>query len=219
MPLSLAVTRKPLHTRKITLQGYHRDDGLLDIEGHLIDTKPFDIPNADRGGQIRAGESLHEMRVRLTLNKDFQIVDAEAITDWAPYDYCQGGTRSFSNLIGQKIGPGWNKSIRSILGGTIGCTHITEMLGQMATTAFQTLNSLQDPVQPNSDSLEKPVILDTCFALATDGPIVAREWPASSELILARFIRVSAELRVTMSGIILIRATTWPFVILSPAST
>jgi hypothetical protein len=149
----------------------------LDIEGHLIDTKPFDIPNRDRGGQIRAGESLHEMQIRLTLNMNFQIVDAQAVTDWAPYNHCKGGTGSFSNLIGEQIGPGWNRRIRSILGGTKGCTHITEMLAQMATTAFQTLNSIQSPGQVTRNNQEKPLILDTCFALATDGPVVEREWP------------------------------------------
>lgn len=177
MPLSYAVKRKPLHTRRLTLQGYIRDDGLLDIEGHLVDTKPFDIPNKDRGGRIRQGDSLHEMWIRLTLDIDFRIVDAEAVTDWAPYNYCQGGSQSFSKLIGERIGPGWTKRVKSILGGRKGCTHITEMLGQMATTAFQTSNGLQDPGRPTIHKQEKPVILDTCFALATDGPVVEREWP------------------------------------------
>lgn len=177
MPLSPAVRRKPLHTRTLKLQGYLRDDGLLDIEGHLVDTKPFAIRNRDRGGQIRAGESLHEMRIRLTLDLDFRIVDAQAVTEWASYDHCQGATLSFAGLIGERIGPGWNRRVRSILGGTKGCTHITEMLGQIATTAFQTMNSLQDPGQPNIDKPEKPVILDTCFTLATDSPVVARDWP------------------------------------------
>lgn len=177
MPLSSVVHRKPLHTRKLTLQGYLREDGLLDIEGHLIDTKPFDIPNRDRGGRIRAGESLHEMRVRLTLDLDFKILDAQAVTEYAPYDHCKGGPLSFSRLIGEQIGPGWNKRVKSILGGRQGCTHITEMLGQMATTAFQTLNSLQSPGEPAKDKEEKPLILDTCLALASDSPVVEREWP------------------------------------------
>jgi hypothetical protein len=149
----------------------------MDIEGHLIDTKPFDIPNTDRGGQIRTGESLHEMRVRLTLDRDLQIIDAEAVTDWAPYNHCQGASHSFPNLIGEKIGPGWNRRIRSILGGINGCTHITELLAQVATTAYQSLNSLQQPGHPKTDKDGKPLILDTCHSLAGDSQVVAREWP------------------------------------------
>ena len=52
MPLSNPAPRKPMHTRTVECRGYLRDDGRWDIEGHLIDTKPFDIPNEDRGGEI-----------------------------------------------------------------------------------------------------------------------------------------------------------------------
>jgi hypothetical protein len=45
MPLSPPVSREELHTRAITLHGYRRDDGLFDIEAHLIDTKPFALPS------------------------------------------------------------------------------------------------------------------------------------------------------------------------------
>jgi hypothetical protein len=177
MPLSPAVKRKPLHLRKLTLSGYQRDDGHFDIEGHLVDTKPFDIPNTDRGGQIQAGESLHEMWVRLTLDNNLQIVDAEAVTDWAPFNHCQGGTHSIRNLIGLKIAPGWNNQVKAVLGGIKGCTHITEMLAQMATTAFQSMSGQQKPDLKTNIKQEKPAILDTCFGLSTDGPVVAREWP------------------------------------------
>lgn len=177
MALSLPVKRQPLHTRELTMQGYHREDGLLDIEGHLVDTKPFDINNKDRGGVIKTGESLHEMRVRLTVNSNFEIVDAEAVTVWAPFDHCQGGTRSFSNLIGQTIGPGWNRRVKEIVGGIRGCTHITEMLAQIATIVYQSFNSLESPGEPKSDGDGKPEILDTCFGLASNSPVVKREWP------------------------------------------
>jgi hypothetical protein len=177
MPLSPAVPRKHQHTRRLTIQGYHRDDGLLDIEGHLVDTKPFIIPNIDRGGEIRVGESLHDMWIRLTVDLNLKIVDAEAITDWAPFNHCQGGTRSFQNLIGVTIGPGWNSRVKELIGNKKGCTHITEMLAQIATIAFQTLGSLNRSDQSNHAKNEKPKILNTCFALTTDGPVVAREWP------------------------------------------
>ena len=59
MPLSNPVGRKPMHTRTVQCRGYLRDDGLWDIEGHLVDTKPYDIPSEDRGGTIPAGEPLH----------------------------------------------------------------------------------------------------------------------------------------------------------------
>ena len=65
MPLSKPSKRKLLHTRKVTCEGYLRDDGLMDIEGHLVDTKSYDFPNNDRGGHIPAGEPLHGISARI----------------------------------------------------------------------------------------------------------------------------------------------------------
>ena len=45
MPLSQAAPRKHLHTRAITVQGYARDDGLWDIEGHMTDNKSYTFTN------------------------------------------------------------------------------------------------------------------------------------------------------------------------------
>lgn len=177
MALSTPTTRTPLHTRRLTLQGYQRDDGLLDIEGHLVDTKPFDVPNKDRGGFIQEGESLHEMRVRLTLDKEMLIHHAEAVAEWTPFNYCHNSTQTFPHLVGLKIGPGWNTRVKELLGGSKGCTHITEMLGQMATTAYQALYSAKRLEEHPMDSDEKPAILDSCFGLTTDGSVVAEHWP------------------------------------------
>jgi hypothetical protein len=176
MPLSTPATRSPLHTRSLTFQGYQREDGLFDIEGHLLDTKPFDIPNTDRGGVIATGGALHEMRIRVTLDKDMVIHAAEAVTVWAPFDYCQGGPATFSRLVGEKIGPGWNNRVKELLGKTKGCTHITEMLAQLATTAFQSMYSHRRQAETQVTT-KKPVILDTCFALASHSPVVAQHWP------------------------------------------
>ena len=41
--LDPTVAREPLHRRTIEIHGYKREDGLYDIEGHLVDTKPYDF--------------------------------------------------------------------------------------------------------------------------------------------------------------------------------
>ena len=41
--LEPTVAREPLHRRSIEINGYKRADGLFDIEGHLVDTKPIDF--------------------------------------------------------------------------------------------------------------------------------------------------------------------------------
>lgn len=180
MSLSTPAARELLHTRNISCKGYKRVDGLYDIEGHLVDTKSYDIDNIDRGGVIHSGESLHEMRVRLTLDLNLLIHHAEAITEWAPYSLCKDGGMNISRLEGVKIGPGWRKTTLRLLGKTHGCTHITEMLGQMATTAYQTMGAewnRRRASEGEAQSKSRPRLLNSCYAFAESGEVVLRQWP------------------------------------------
>lgn len=176
MSLSQPAERELFHTRTVTCKGYKRKDGLYDIEGHLVDTKSFDFDNVDRGGTIHAGESLHEMRVRLTLDLALNVIDAEAVTEWAPFNVCSQAAVSVKSLKGLQIGPGWRSQVNRLLGKTAGCTHITEMLGPMATTAFQTMGAEWKSNQTD-DTSEPPRLLNSCYALSESSPIVKREWP------------------------------------------
>lgn len=172
MPLSPpAVPRQSLHRRNITIRGYKRDDGLFDIEGHLHDTKDVDFKLAS--GERRAGEAVHSMWLRITVDATLTIVDAEAATDAMPYiGQCDQITPDYRKLIGMAIRPGFTNHVREKLGGTRGCTHITELVGSLATTAFQTFAG-----QGLQGQDKKPFQLDRCHALRIDGPTVAHYYP------------------------------------------
>ena len=172
MPLPApAAPRQPLHHRDITVRGYQRDDGLFEIEGHLHDTKEVDFKVAS--GRRAAGESIHSMWLRITIDRTLTIVAAEAVTDAMPYaGYCDRITPDYAKLIGLAIRPGFVNRVRELLGGTSGCTHITDLVGVVATTAFQTIAG-QGLQAPGS----KPYQLDRCHALALSGPAVARYYP------------------------------------------
>ena len=43
MPLPAAAPRSDIHHRVIDMRAYRREDGLYDVEAHLVDTKPFDL--------------------------------------------------------------------------------------------------------------------------------------------------------------------------------
>ena len=172
MPLSAPpAPRQPLHHRAITVRGYKRDDGLFDIEGHLRDTKEMDFKVAS--GQRKAGESLHSMWLRITIDRTLIIVDAEAATDAMPYvGYCDQIAADYKKLIGVAIRPGFGNRVKELLGGTRGCTHITDLIGIVATTAFQTIAG-----QGLQAFANKPYQLDRCHALALSAPAVARYYP------------------------------------------
>ena len=136
--LSEPAAREDRHNRQVTCRGFARKDGLLDIEGELIDTKAYDFPSSTHG-VIASGTPVHHMQVRITIDFDMVIQHAEAVTVHGPYAICPKGADNITGLIGLQIGPGWKRKVQTAIGGPKGCTHITELMGPLATTAFQTL--------------------------------------------------------------------------------
>ncbi|MCP4431928.1 MAG: DUF2889 domain-containing protein [Gammaproteobacteria bacterium] len=188
MPLSPATDRKLAHTRVVTCTGYRRNDGLWDIEGRIVDTKPYGFPNRDRGGRIEAEEALHDMSIRLTVNNSLEVKAVEAIIDASPYNYCKSVTDIANNLVGLSIAPGWAARSKIAMGKNRGCTHLTELLGPIATTAIQTLTSERmkkqhsDVDNRNNNHLDdrwdrKSPFIDSCYSLAADSPVVEIHWP------------------------------------------
>ncbi|MBT5415020.1 MAG: DUF2889 domain-containing protein [Rhodospirillaceae bacterium] len=175
MPLSTPVDREHIHTRTVECRGYRRADGLWDIEGHLVDTKTYGFDNQDRG-RVEAGEPVHEMRLRLTIDDAFLIHEAEATTEYGPYRICGDIAPNFALLKGLTIGPGWRRGIQAAVGGTKGCTHLVEMLGPMATAAFQTIWPFNAKRRQRPEG-QRPAMMGTCHAYAEDSAISRRLWP------------------------------------------
>ena len=176
MPLPPAALREHIHHRAIQCYGYRRDDGLWDIEGHLVDTKTYTFTNRERG-EIKPGEPVHEMWLRLTVDDDLVVRDIEAATDASPFSICGDITERFKQLRGAQIGRGWRRKVDQVLGGINGCTHLVELLGPVATTAFQTIFPIKSRRKDAHATGKKPPMLDSCHALATDGEIVRLHWP------------------------------------------
>ncbi len=168
MPLSPpASIREHLHTRKITCQGFQRTDGLWDIEAHMEDTKSYSFESMERG-KIPAAEPLHSMWLRLTVDDSLTVHAIEAVTDYAPFpSICPNITEAYQQIVGLQIGPGWSRKIKERLGGVHGCTHLTELLGPAATTAFQTIF----PRKSEKD-MRKLALVNTCHAFDENGPLI-----------------------------------------------
>ncbi|WP_306545796.1 DUF2889 domain-containing protein [Malikia spinosa] len=177
----LSPARTPLHHRRIELQGYRRPDGLWDIEGELLDVKQYDYTSAD-GAARRAGEPLHLMKVRLTVNASMTLTDIEASMVATPFPECQGGGATLGDLIGTSLASGWRQTIDRVAGRTAGCTHIRELLAAMATAAFQTVAhdltvQRQERGEPLYPSDTPPPMFGQCKAWDFDGPVVQRIAP------------------------------------------
>jgi hypothetical protein len=178
---SAAAPRTHVHTRSVEYRGYRREDGLWDIEADLTDAKTYTHATPDRG-ILQAGEPVHNMAIRLTVDDAMKITDVAVRMPAAPFPECQQAKPPMSRLIGCTLGRGWRKAIEHALGGTQGCAHLRELLFNMATAAYQTiplyrihlrrLAGLPDPVLKRP-----PPHLGQCLAWDFDGPVVKRHTP------------------------------------------
>jgi hypothetical protein len=125
------------------------------------------------------------MWLRLTVDDRLVIHAVEAATDQSPFAVCPAVVPKFQVLQGLRIHPGFHKQVRDLLGGVQGCTHLVELLGPVATTAYQTIfpyrerQRLRDPKAsaPAATPRRKPRLIDSCHAFASDGEVVKRYWP------------------------------------------
>lgn len=177
MPLPAPAPRTLKHTRAIECTGYEREDGLWDIEGHLVDTKTYVHSRRDGGQERQPGDPVHHMWLRLTIDLDFKIHDVEAVTDSSPYETCGNITVNFKKLIGITIGAGWRKAIAERVGGVLGCTHLVELLGPLGTVAFQATGRAREARNAGKPITKKPYQINSCHIYKDDSPAVKERWP------------------------------------------
>ena len=172
MPLPVAeVERELTHTRRVRYEGYKRADGLWDLEAHLTDIKNHDYRL--KTGVRRAGQPIHEMWVRITIDRHMNILAASASSDAVPYPGgCENAAPMYRKLVGLNLVRGFRKHVYEQLGGVKGCTHITEMLYGLPTAAIQTFAGEMPEERVDG---KKPFQLDQCQALETTTETV-RQW-------------------------------------------
>ncbi|MFA7667153.1 MAG: DUF2889 domain-containing protein [Burkholderiaceae bacterium] len=180
MTLSEPVARRPMHTRRVLCEGFLRDDGLWDIEGRIVDTKPYVYTEPYRGRR-EPGSEVHDMLIRLTIDDDMVVHAIEVDMPSVPYPTCTGVKPNYDRLVGACIASGWRRAVNDAVGGIQGCTHVRELLFPMATVAFQTvLGWPQDGAEgglPQPDNGERPRFIDGCHSWRSDGEVVARLYP------------------------------------------
>ena len=173
MPLSSpSVARTPQHIRQVNFRSFERADGLWDIEGELLDVKAIDMPKANGEGVRKAGEPIHHMLIRVTVNTQLVVQAIEASMEAHPVQGCPGALDAMQRMVGCSMMRGWRKSIEANLAGIAGCTHMRELLQNMATAAFQSIVSAF-----NSAPGQPPAYLGRCTGWDFHGPAVAQYYP------------------------------------------
>jgi hypothetical protein len=164
--------RRRIHTRTIVVEVYARGDGLYDLEARLTDVKDHDLALAS--GLRPAGQPVHDMRLRLAVDADFNVVEAGAHSRVVPYPgACETIGPAYGALKGLNLLQKFRKAVMRAMGGVRGCTHLSELAGVLPTAAVQALAGMQR-AQPEEG---KPFQLDRCHALVTSDEAVRRYYP------------------------------------------
>lgn len=171
------VERHELHHRQLDIKFFRRSDGLFEVEGRLVDRKTHPFRRLLQDSDTPAGTALHDILVRLVVDESLLIHDASATLAVTPFGVCREVENTLAPLKGLRIGSGWNKRVRELLGRAASCTHVVELLGPMATTIHQGLapQRLARMTQEGNDAREAKV--DSCYAYADHREVVARLWP------------------------------------------
>jgi hypothetical protein len=168
----------------MAVQVYRRSDGLWDVEARLTDKKAKDFKLVS--GLRPASEPVHDMSVCITINEQFDVLDAHATSFSVPYvGYCEKITPSYKQLIGLNLLKNFNREVRMKFGKTAGCTHITELTAVMPTAAVQAFaGEVKKPSSAGGPNLSgqhvvdsPPFYIDSCHSLKRSGDAVKTFYP------------------------------------------
>ncbi|WKU18534.1 DUF2889 domain-containing protein [Advenella alkanexedens] len=175
MPFDSSVSRKPVHTRKIEMNSFLREDGLWELEATLLDVKAYDFPK--RNGSIKvAGSPVHNMTICLLVSEDGEVRDARAHYDDAPYEQnCSAIEKAYKGLIGLHLLRNFRNAVKERFSRTSGCTHMSELVVLLPTVFVQSLSVSRN--RKEAQSGKKPFQLEGCHALALTSPVVKEFYP------------------------------------------
>ncbi len=172
--------RTPMHTRSVRIDAFRRADGAWDLEAELVDVKPHDTPL--HSGVRPAGEPVHLMRLRVTIDDAYDVIDVVAVFDAVPYrGVCELVAPDYRRLVGLNLLRGFRAGVRERLGSVAGCTHMSELAQLLPTAAVQAMSGEEwrrrEQLEREGGKPHRPFTIDRCHAWRSDGPVVERYFP------------------------------------------
>jgi hypothetical protein len=175
------ITRTAIHVRTVHCHGYERGDGLLDIEAEMRDVSPTGTDLLFK--IVPGGGAIHHMRIVMTVDRTLTIHDMQASIEAGPTTLCPAIESAYASLKGLRIRAGFRREAKALVGGVRGCTHLTELLGPLATTAMQTAMAVGRRERNGRWPAEgvglmaRPVLIDSCHTYREDGEAARLLWP------------------------------------------
>ena len=177
--LNNIIDGKPkIHTRDIKLATYSHTDSRVIVHGILKDERYIKI--FDITGNILGPGIIHHLDVKLLIRQDPLIIeDAQAQMIKVPMSECCSTLDTIEKLKGLEIKSGFSKTIRDIMGGKKGCTHLCQLIIVMSQEIVHGWlthkRNDKSPVPKDLDSFdEKKFIIDSCRMWTNNGPKIKK---------------------------------------------
>lgn len=185
MPLPTSESPRQLkHRRQIDVQVYVREDGLWEADARLSDvnTRDAQLPSGVRP----AGEPIHDMLLRVVVDRSMTIVAAGSESLSVPYpghcdqhghDAGQGPGDAYARLVGLNLMRDFRRALRERVGGALGCTHLTELAQVLPTAMVQAFAGDVIDTRGDGEDAQRPFQIDRCHALRSSAPAVQMFYP------------------------------------------
>ena len=176
MPLPPAAPDRQLkHRREIDVRVFLRSDGLWEVDATLKDTKTRIAQMAD--GPRAPGQPIHDMLLRLVVNRQLDILEAGSDTLAMPYPgICGDHGDAYQALVGLNLLQNFHRQVRERLGGVKACTHITELAQVLPTAVVQGFAGEVIDTRGTSEGAQQPFQIDRCHALRSSGEAVREHY-------------------------------------------
>ena len=174
MPLSPSTSRRTLpYMRAIQIGAFMRNDGLWDVDAHIIDIKTSDFLSACR--------PLDDSLLRLTIDTRPKVVDVKPSSEATPYSSYGNMVGPASKKLAKRLGLRQNfpGSLKQRLTDIQGCAHLIDLIQVHPTATIQVfakkvinevINTRDDVARRNRSAQR-----DLCHAF--DGAAGAQYYP------------------------------------------
>jgi hypothetical protein len=168
--------RKLLHRRSLQVEIYALGDERWEVCAELTDVKTRDHEMVD--GPRHAGTPIHDLRLRLVIDAEMNVLESGSNSVWVPYPgHCAEHGDAYAALTGLNLARGFRRELLQRLGGTLGCTHLTELAQVLPSAVIQGM--VGETIHPRNfdESTTPPFPLDRCHALRRDREVVRLHYP------------------------------------------
>jgi hypothetical protein len=159
------------HTRTKEVSVYEYDEQRFVVEGCLTDRRPHAYYSAAAGKQPPG--ILHQMIVHLLVDKaTLEIENLHVKMPVIPDKACLEMINSIESVKGLRIARGFVSKIKMLAGHGKGCTHLIELLMEMASSSIQGRIAYKQDQAPIPTTEIINMMSGTCWTWRAEGPLI-----------------------------------------------